>query len=288
MGKRIVIAGASGALGRAVARALKRRGWAVRALVRDAGRLGPDEGLFEEVRTGDALLPASLRGAFDGADAVFSSVGASVLPHFRGWRGFMAVDLPANRNLVREAERAGVGRFAYVSVFHHSHMRRLAYVRAHEEVADLIGSSRLTPTIIRPTGFYSAIGGAYLELAKNGAVPLIGDGSTRSNPIDDGDLAEASAEAIDAGQAERAVGGPEVHTRRDMSDLAFAAVGRAPRYRRMPIGLARPVGLLMKPLHPRLADFFRFLVALSENDLVAPAYGTRKLADHFARVAQAA
>src|SRR5688572_26030168 len=110
---RILVAGATGMLGREVVRLLATHGHTVRALSRDSARAAA---LGGETHVGDARRPESLRGAMDGVDTVFSSLGASVSIRFgAGWRGYRAVDVPANRNLLAAARKAGVKRFVYVS-----------------------------------------------------------------------------------------------------------------------------------------------------------------------------
>lgn len=273
----LLVAGGTGALGRAVVARARDRGWSVRALVRDPARAPAGV----EVVAGDLRDPAACARAAAGCDAVFSCAGASVLPlPGRGWRGYRAVDERGNRNLVDAARAAGAARFVYVSVFHAPAMRRLVYVDAHERVVDHLRGSGLPFAVLRPTGFFSAIG-SYVDLARQGAVPEIGGGAARTNPIADEDLADACADALGACDPalEIALGGPEVLTRRELAELAFAAIGRAPRIRRVPAAVARAAAWLGRPVHPRIAQFLRFLVAISTADLIAPPHGARRLAD---------
>ena len=76
----VLVAGANGALGRAVVAAAKRRGFRVRALVRRA--FSPAELGADEVALADPLRGIGLDAAFQGVERVFSALGASVLPEF--------------------------------------------------------------------------------------------------------------------------------------------------------------------------------------------------------------
>lgn len=281
----VLVAGASGALGGRIVAELQRRGERVRVLVRDparAARFGTDV----DVHRGDALRPDSLRGACDGARAIISALGASVLPFpSRGRATFSRVDTPANRAIVVEAERAGVERFVYVSVFGADKMRGLDYIDAHERVVEAIDASRLNGVIIRPTGFFSAFD-SFVAMARGGAVYGFGDGNARSNPIDDGDLARVCVDGLDGAPGERAVGGPEVLSRREIAERAIAAVGGRAKIRNMPIALARTLSWCARPFIPRVGHLLAFFATISEMDLIAPIAGQATIDAYFREVAR--
>jgi len=281
----LLVAGASGALGGVVARLAATEGWAVRAMARDEARISA---ALRPHLAGVAVADARDRGAVDravaGVDAVFSCVGASVLPTLgRGWRGFGAVDWPTNRTLVDAARAAGAPRFVYVSVFHQPELRGLAYIDAHERVVDHLRASGLPFGVVRPTGFYSALC-AFVDLAREGKVPELGHGRARTNPIADDDLARVCVDALGSPDPRLEVdcGGPEIHTRREIVEAAFTALGKPPRVRNVPAGLVSVMMTLGRPFHPRITQFMKFIAAISTRDLVAPLHGRRRLADAFA------
>ena len=282
----IAVVGATGVLGREVVRVLKARGHDVRAVVRDVSRaqkLGADE-----LRAADALDSGSIAHALDGATHVFSSVGASVSPEpGAGRASFLKVDVPAHRNLIAEASRAGVRRFVYVSVHASQERRDVAYFRAHAEVEDMARSSGMSWGVARPTGFFTAFA-QFLDLAAKGAVPEIGNGAVRTNPIHPADLAEVCADLLQSdGDEARDLGGPETFARHRIVELAFEAVGKPVRVRRVPVWLARAASAVMRPFHPRLADLAQFIAAIHEMDVVAPPVGHRTLAEYFRERARA-
>lgn len=280
MSETVLLAGASGMLGRRIAGALRRRGLRVRAFVRSAEALARSGASADEV-VEDGSASARTPEATRGVAAVISCLGASVQPTLgRGWRGFMAVDARLNLGLIDAAEAAGVGRFVYVSVLHTPEMRRLAYVEAHERVAARLRGGRLAGVVLRPTGFFSALE-AYLEMARRGPIPLFGDGSARSNPIHDEDLAEACVAALEGPPGVRTAGGPDVLTRRELAAMACEAVSVAPRFREVPAALVRAAGALLRPFHPRLGQLMQFYAAVTTTDLVAEAVGRRRLVDYF-------
>ena len=278
-GEKVLVAGASGRLGRHVLEELAARGHATRALVRDPARVGA--GTAGEVFVGDARDPRSLRGACEGVGAVVSALGASLALGLTP-RGatFREVDLLANLNLLAEAGRAGVGKFVYVSLYGAERLRGLAYVDAHEEFVAALRASGLAHAVVRPTGFFYVFGEIF-KMAARGRVALIGDGSARTNPVHERDVARACAEALETGETELAVGGPETYTRRGVAELAFGALGRPPKISSLPPRVVLALTAPLKLFDRRLYDLLEFGVAASTNDLVAPAYGTRGLAEYF-------
>jgi uncharacterized protein YbjT (DUF2867 family) len=285
MSRTILVAGASGALGRETIKLLRARGWRVRALTRHAARVPASDGV--EPVVADARDRRSLPAAVDGAEALFSSLGASPLPDLRlGWRGFRGVDWPLNRNLVDAAVAAGVKKVVYVSAHHTPEMRALAYIDAHERVVDRLRGARLSWSVVRPTGFFSAIG-SFIDMARKGPLPTFGRPGARSNPIHDLDLAEVCVEAIEGDAQEVPVGGPEVLTRARMAELVFEALDKPPRLRRIPIWLIRASAVLGKPLLPRIADCMAFFAHVTSHDLIAPARGRRTLGAYFHERARA-
>ncbi|MBK7861009.1 MAG: NAD(P)H-binding protein [Archangiaceae bacterium] len=283
MARRALVAGATGALGSKVAQQLEARGWQVRRLTRSRAKAGASG----EVHQGDALDPASLEGAAEGCELVFSALGASVAMDLSGWSGFTSLDVRANSNLIAEAQAAKVKRFVYVSVAHDEAVGKTAYVRAHEQVVERLKVSGLDWVVVRPTGFFSALG-ALFDLAKKGPLPSLGDGQAKSNPIDDDELALVCAAACEGTEREVACGGPEVLTRDQMAQAAFEALGQPVKLRKAPLVMARVAAVLMRPFHPRMAQMVQFIASLSEHDVVAPVRGSKRLVDYFRERAAAA
>lgn len=278
---RVLVAGASGVIGREVVALLRARGDSVRALVhrrRPAGALGGGV----ELRAVDAVGPRALAGVCEGVDAVVSCLGAPVVLSLRARRSYLAVDAPANSTLLDEALRANVSRFVYVSLHVEPAYAHTAYVRAHEVVVDrLRRADTLTGTVIRPTGLFHAMTGL-LGLARLGIAPLVGDGRARTNPVHEREVAAACVEALGGGPGDVELGGPEVLTRREIVELAFVAVGRRPRLLALPPWLFRAMGALAQPLHPRLGELVRFVAAVASSDALAPPRGSMRLSEYFA------
>lgn len=281
---RILVAGATGTLGRATVRELKDRGHFVRGL----GRWVPllRQLPLDETFEGDLTNPESLEGCCDGIDAVLSCAGASM--HLDTWgdtRSFKAVDFPGNRNLLAEARRAAVGRFVYVSLYAAEGLLRTEYARAHERFVELLRGSSLPYTVVRPTGFFGFFG-EVLRMAQKGQGVLIGSGATRTNPVHEEDVAAACAEALVGTESEMSVGGPDIYTRREIVELAFEVVGRKPRIVRIPSWVFRGLVAPVRLMNPRLYALMAFGAAVSSIDVVAPAVGRRHLRAYFQSLAE--
>lgn len=279
-----LVAGATGALGRHVVREVLRRGHRVKALV-NRTKLPPPVVDQVDVCRGDALDPSVTDRACSGVDVVFSCLGASVSPKMdAGRRSYDRVDTPANLNLLDSEVGAGVTRFVYVSVAGHEALGHLRYVSAHEAVVRRLTAADIEHSVVRPPGFFSAFE-EFLQFARSGPVPIIGDATAKTNPIHDLDLAEVCVDAIEGAGPEVLAGGTEVLTRRRIAELALEALGRPLKVRRIPPGLVRLLVPFVRPFNPRVADITAFYADVSVRDLVVPSRGTRTLSHYFHEMA---
>ncbi|HEU4629356.1 MAG TPA: NAD(P)H-binding protein [Gemmatimonadaceae bacterium] len=283
-----MVAGATGTLGRHLVLALLRDGWRVRAISRQRARavaLGLHDVVEADLTARGAAT--ALARACEGAALVFSCAGASLsVRDVRDRRSFARVDRDGNLALLRATHAAGAARFAYVSVCAPPSVRRSPYVAAHEAVANALAAGSLPHTVVRPTGYF-AFFDEVLRAAAGGVGVVIGDGRARTNPIHEADVADACVAAVAAGAREVDVGGPVIYTRASIVQLAFEALGRAPRLARVPAAAFRAAAVAMAPLNPRLAALLDFGARISVVDAVAPATGSRDLATYFAERAAA-
>lgn len=276
--QRVLVAGASGYLGRHLVTQLRQDGCWVRALARRAEQADTLADA-DEVFIGEATRPETLSGVADGIDAAYSALG---ITRQRDGMSYADVDDQGNLNLLRQAEDAGVDRFVYVSVLHGPQMRRtVRLAEAKERFVDALTASSIRSVVVRPTGYFSDMQ-AFLDMARRGTVYLIGDGHCRMNPISGADLARACVEAAGSMAHEVAVGGPDTFTHDEIARAAFAALGTSPRIRHVPVRLARSAGWMATRLTPQpVFGPLQFLLAVMTTDMVAPATGTDHLAAHF-------
>ncbi|MBL8228469.1 MAG: SDR family oxidoreductase [Bryobacterales bacterium] len=277
----ILIAGATGSIGSQFVQLARSDGHRIRAFSRSAERL---RGLADEIVTGDATHAGTMDGICNGVEIVVSTLGASVSPDHPGKRPFRDVDTAANLRLLDAAKSAGVRRFVYVSVHIEPGYANTAYIRAHEEVVRAVAQSGLSHTVVRPTGVFSAMA-SFLDLARKGAIPRIGDGRARTNPVHEADVAEVIRTHLNEGPEEVNVGGPEILERREIAAMAFAALGRKPRLLPVSPVLMRTMGKMMGLWNPRMGELTEFAAAVSVTDSIAPMGGRRKLGEYFREAA---
>ena len=282
--KRILLAGASGQLGRHVIHELNRSGYAVRAITRDRNRLLGTEA--DEIHETDLFDAHKMGWIADQCDAVISCAGASMnMNAWRDRRSFNAIDWQGNLRLLEEAQRANVGKFVYVSLAGGEQMRQVEYADAHECFVEALKASGLKYTVVRPTGFF----GFMLEIlryAEKGLGLVMGDGQCQTNPIHEADAACACVEALNLNKQDFPIGGPDVFTRREITELAFKAIDKPARLMNVPPTVFKAMVSPLKLINPRLHALMVFGATVTQVDCLAPAYGHKRLADYFRAACQ--
>ncbi|MCX7890653.1 MAG: NAD(P)H-binding protein, partial [Rhodobacteraceae bacterium] len=254
---RVLLAGATGTIGRATAAALLARGHRVTCLVRPGRGADLPAGVdLRPVRVTDpaALARDGLRG--ERFDAVVSCLASrSGLPA-DAW----AVDHGANLNLLRATAAAGAGHFVLLSAIC-VQKPRLAFQHAKLAFEAELAASGLDFSIVRPTAFFKSLSGQLDRLRRGRPFLVFGDGRlTACKPVSDGDIAAYLALCLeDPARRNRIlpVGGPgPAITPREQGEVLFRLLGRRPRFREVPVALLDAVvaGLSAAGrLSPRLA-----------------------------------
>ncbi len=285
----VLVAGATGYLGKYVCRQFKRQGYWVRALARDPAKLKVEGPALEpavadsldDVFVGQATDPNALAGLCDGIDVVFSSLG---ITRQTDRLGYMDVDYQANKNILDLAVQAGVRKFIFIYGFNAQLMERFGPMRARRRFIDELQRTRLDRTVVSPNGFFDDMA-EFLRMAHRGAVYLVGDGSSRINPIHGADLASVCVEAASQEQQEISVGGPTVHTYRQIAELAFDALKKPPKIRRLPAWLVELAGAVVRPFSQKYSAIAGGLATIMQHDFIAPPSGTHALGDFYERLA---
>lgn len=274
--KRVLIAGATGYLGRHLCAEYQHRGWHVTALVRK--KAAATDLKADSVIEAQATWPETLTGVMTDIDLVVSALG---ITRQADGVGYWDVDYQANVNLLEEALRAKVQHFAFVHVLNADRMGHVPLVAAKSAFVRKLQQAPLDATVIAPTGYFSDMAD-FLSMAKAGRVWLFGKGTQRINPIHGADLAAATFDAIARGDDWCDVGGPDTYTQNELATLCFEVLNAPVRITRLPDFLRRITLWLLPRLAPRRiagpAQFF--LTALAMN-MTAKPYGSHRLKAHF-------
>lgn len=282
----VVVAGATGYLGRHLVAALSERGYHVRAIVRSRARAeqpGPFgapslAGRVHEWLEGEVTDPEFLRGSCQGARRVVSALGVTrqkVSP----WD----VDYRANLRLLEDAEHESVSSFLYVNVMHASAGRSLI-MRSKTAFAEALTRSPLAHQVINPSGYFSDLTGM-LQMARTGLTFLPPDLGVKVAPIHGADLARFCVQRLGDASGSWDVGGPDVLTYREIAHIASAALGKKCVTVTIPMGAVRAAVWVAIRLGERPANLAQFFADGLTQDAIGGRYGDHHIDAYFREVA---
>jgi len=262
--ERITVFGASGFVGTQVVRRLAPRGFVVRAAVRDpvaAAHLKPLGNVGQIVPMRCDLNDESLvAAALAGAEMAVNLVG---ILHERGRQRFDSVHAEAAGRIARLARELGVRRLVHVSAIGADPQSASAYCRSKAGGEFAVRRWFPDATILRPSIVFGPGDGFFNRFARMAqlapALPLIGGGRTRFQPVYVGDVAEAIVRALERPEAVGKtfeLGGPRVASFRELMELMLAEIGRRRALVPVPFGLARLQAMFLEllPVPPLTRD----------------------------------
>ncbi len=245
----VTVFGGSGFVGRHVVRALAKRGYRIRVAVRRpdlAGFLQPIGGLGQI-----SFVQANLRyrdsidRAVHDADHVVNCVG---ILFEKGRNRFNAVQ-DFGARAVAEAARARGATLTHISAIGADANSASEYARSKGRGEDGIRQALPEAVILRPSIIFGPEDGFFNKFASMSrfapALPLVGGGHTKFQPVYVTDVAEAVARAVD-GQAAKGttyeLGGPEVLSFRQCLELMLEVIDRRRALVSLPFGIASMIG----------------------------------------------
>lgn len=251
----VTLFGGSGFIGAQAVRALARRGWRIRVAVRNPVlaievQTAGDPGQIQFMRC-DVTSAEDVAAAVRGSNAVVNLVG--VLHDGGGKRGFKSAHVEAARNIAQASKAAGVERVVQISAIGADADSPSAYARTKGEAENEIRAVYPDAVILRPSLVFGADDGFLNRFAAMAtlapALPLIGGGKTRFQPVYVGDVAEAVARAVTRGDAAGRtyeLGGPDVYTFREVLELVKRETHRDRLLAPIPFPVARLLGSLLQ------------------------------------------
>jgi uncharacterized protein YbjT (DUF2867 family) len=278
--KKVLVAGASGILGREVVKRLQNEPYYVIGQIHSANKQEETAAVCDEVVVADMSNPEDLHGICEGVDIVLSTVGKSVSLFTNDPLSFIDLDFRGNLNLLEEAKKAGVDRFVYVSIFGSETSPKLRQGWAQEMFAQNVLHYFSSCTIIKPVGMFSGLNDL-LIMGQKGLVMTPGSGKPVTNPIHPRDLASFCLEHLEGGPKVAEVGGPEIHSRNEVAEQV-CEVTRCLAPVNIPLWLVRPGLALVRLLNQNLYDKLSFFTYITTHEMVAPKYGTLTFEDYLA------
>jgi uncharacterized protein YbjT (DUF2867 family) len=283
--RRTAVLGGSGFIGRYVVQRLAARGDVVAVGCRHAeeakllmplGNVGQIAAVNLSIDN-EELLPAFLAGNA----ALVNCVG--ILRESRA-QTFERVHHTGPARLARLAREAGIERFVHISAIGADPRSSSAYARTKAAGEAAVRDAFPTVTILRPSVVFGPEDQFFNRFAAmatiSPALPLIGGGETRFQPVYAGDVADVVMKCLDdpatAGRTYE-LGGPKIYSFRELVELLLAEIRRKRLLIDLPFGLAAFQARLMSflPSPPLTPDQVELLK--SDNIVSSGAMGLADL-----------
>lgn len=250
--KIVTVFGASGFVGRHVVRELASRGWRVRAAVRqpmNANYLRPlgKMGQIDIVQANVRYRP-SITGALEGASAVVNLAGTF---DTGGQNSMEGVQVMGARNVAEMAANAGITNVVHISAIGADAKSDSVYARTKAGGENAFREYTPDATILRPSVIFGPQDDFFNRFAAmtktSPALPLIGGGKTRFQPVYVDDVADAVANALESDDAKGKtyeLGGPEIMSFKELMELMLKIIGRKRILMPLPFPVASLIGQL--------------------------------------------
>ena len=283
----IVVFGGSGFVGRYVVRALAKAGKRVRVAMRRPHlgqdlRVMGDVGQIQLVQA-NVRNPESVARALEGATGVINLVG---ILYESGKQSFQSTQLEGARVVAAESAKAGITRFVQMSALGADPASASNYGRTKGEAEQAVLGLIPSAAILRPSIIFGAEDNFFNQFAAmarmSPALPLIGGGHTKFQPVYVGDVATATVNALDCGGGTYELGGPRTYSFKEILEYILQEIERPRFLAPLPFFIAQPLGAVLNAVFklypfagPPLTDD---QVVMLKTDNVVSA-GTKTLTD---------
>ncbi|MBD2361928.1 SDR family oxidoreductase [Anabaena minutissima FACHB-250] len=245
----LLIVGATGTLGRQVARRAIDEGYKVRCLVRSAKRAAFLKEWGAELVKGDLCRPETLTGALEGVTAVIDAATSRATDSLTikqvDWQGQVA--------LIQAAKAAGVERFIFFSILDADQYPEVPLMEIKRCTELFLAESGINYTILRLAGFMQGLISQYgIPILEGQPVWVTGNSSPVAY-MDTQDIAKFAVRALSVAETEKQtfpVVGTRAWSAEEIINLCERLSGKEAKVRRMPINLLRTVR--------RIARFFQW------------------------------
>jgi uncharacterized protein YbjT (DUF2867 family) len=250
-GSRVLVVGATGQLGGAIARKLIAAGVPVRALARNREKLAAFAAAGAEIAPVDLLDVPKLKEACRGIDQIVATANNNM---GKGPTSPTRIDLPAYQNLCAAIRNTGVRRLVYVSFRGVDQDAPVDIFRVKWYIEDAIRRSGVSHVMLRPTAFMDVWIDHVLVpgIRKSGVTTIFGDGTAVSNYIAVDDVAEFAVKILareDAVNQAIEVGGPSNVSLNHVATLVERRLKSPGKRRHVPVVAMKLLPPLIRPFN---------------------------------------
>ncbi len=281
--KRACVFGGTGFAGRLIVRDLARAGYTVKVITRIPERayfLKPYGNVGQIVPMTCDYTEGGLQAVVRGCDVVVNCIGVL---YEKNKQSFQKVHHDIPQKIAAACAAAGVARFIHFSALgvDKATSRYAQSKRAGEEAVKAVFSG---VTIFRPSVMFGPEDNFFNLFARLAmvvpALPLIGGGNTRLQPVYVGDVVGAVMAAIINPATQGRIyelGGPEVLTFKEIYQRIFAETGRTRCLVSLPFPLAKVVGSFLSVLPAPLLTADQVETLKTDNIVSSGAQGFKDL-----------
>lgn len=277
--KKVLLFGATGNVGKEIARELKQQGYDTTVVVRNKSKLDTLSGTIDKFFIADITDKNSLTNICKGFDIVISALGKSVSPNDNSKPTFYEIDFVGNSNVLEEALKSNVQKFVYISAFHAEKYLHLDYFKVHHDFSEKLKSSGLNYSIIKPPAIFCAFIDV-IDMAKKGQLMNLGKGDKKTNPIYEGDLAKVCVDSIHDKNITIEAGGKEIYTRKQINEIILREIHPDKKLRNIPMAMFTFSLSIIKLFSKNAYDKFAFYTEVMQHDTIAPLVEQTSLKDY--------
>ena len=231
--KQITVFGGSGFLGRHTVRALAKAGWRIKVACRHPNRAFFLRPLGQVGQIGfvkcDISEPEQVEAALRGSHAAINLPGIL----FARGQSFDDVHVTGAGHVAEAAVRLGIKKLIHISAIGADSESTSRYAQTKAEGENRVRAALPAAVILRPSivfGPEDQFFNKFATLARiSPALPLIGGGHTRFQPVFVGDVAAAIAAALenpDAPGRTYELGGPTIYSFKELMQIVLRETGR--------------------------------------------------------------
>ncbi|NJN86758.1 MAG: SDR family oxidoreductase [Leptolyngbyaceae cyanobacterium SL_7_1] len=252
----LLVVGATGTLGRQIARRALDEGYEVRCLVRSFKRAAFLREWGAELVKGDLCEPETLPAAMEGVTAIIDAATARPTDS----TSIAQVDWQGKVALIQAAKAAGVDRYVFISILDAEQYPHVPLMEIKRCTETFLAESGLNYTVLKPAGFLQGLIGQYAMPILERQAVWVTTGASAIAYMDTQDIAKFAVQALKVPETVNRtfpVVGSRAWEAYEIIRLCERLSGQEAKVTRMPLGLLRSMR--------RVARFFQWTWNLADR-----------------------